>query len=475
VATLEATATAPDDPAAAPEEPAADEGSADGIVDWRDYVPSDVADHLATMDHAARDSGCGVPWHLLAAIARVESDFGRNMATSSAGALGYGQFLPSSWQAFGNSGNVYDYRDALPAIATYLCQSGLARDPRAALFAYNHADWYVDLVLELAVRYDRLAPGAPTPDVLDVGPASERGASMHYAAGRDLKQANVARTMDTTATWLAAPWRGRAPGLPISRQSLDTTTLVTLRAAFGLIGDAPTPGTSQIDGLADLADRAWAGGLLPLRGKPQAFRSPGHEVWSLDEVRQNVAHGLPVVALVSADVLPGHPLAEHIGDQPVVILGITPSGLVYSDPSFSSSLGYGLELSDADFLKAWDGATLPRQALAFSQRPKATARTAPTREVELPPVGARIVATPTALPESVPTPVEMEVTVPQDVLSAEPDAVSTARETSAAPAVGDQTSSAPPVRDDAVALLVSAAAMLAGARWLRLRRARPTG
>jgi len=104
-------------------------------IEWQAFVPSDTADHLATMDTAARESGCGVPWQLLAAIARVESDFGRNMTTSTAGAIGYGQFLPNSWQAFGSDGNAYDYRDALPAIALYLCQAGLPRDPRAALFA----------------------------------------------------------------------------------------------------------------------------------------------------------------------------------------------------------------------------------------------------------------------------------------------------------------------------------------------------
>src|SRR5205807_7192073 len=128
------------------EEPTEQEAATtdEAALDWHAFVPTDTADHLATMERAARESGCGVPWQLLAAIARVESNFGRNMATSSAGALGYGQFLPSSWQAFGGSdGNAYDYRDALPAIALYLCQAGLARDPRAALFAYNHADWYV--------------------------------------------------------------------------------------------------------------------------------------------------------------------------------------------------------------------------------------------------------------------------------------------------------------------------------------------
>jgi hypothetical protein len=95
---------------------------------------------------------CGLPWQLLAGIATVESDFGRNMATSSAGAIGYGQFLPSSWAIWGE-GDPYDYHDALPAMARYLCDFGAPEDLRAALYAYNHAEWYVDLVLEMATRY----------------------------------------------------------------------------------------------------------------------------------------------------------------------------------------------------------------------------------------------------------------------------------------------------------------------------------
>jgi cell wall-associated NlpC family hydrolase len=124
---------------------------------------------LAVMQQAA--ATCGLPWQVLAGVAKVESDFGRNMATSSAGAIGYAQFLPSSWAAYGQGGNPYDYRDAIPAMARYLCAHGGNRDLRRALFAYNHADWYVDQVLAVAVRYGHLAPGAPDAQVVDVARA----------------------------------------------------------------------------------------------------------------------------------------------------------------------------------------------------------------------------------------------------------------------------------------------------------------
>jgi len=119
------------------------------------------AHQWAVMQAAAASSPCGLsPW-VLAAIADIESGFGTNMATSSAGAIGYGQFLPSTWAMDGiGQGNPYDYRDALPAMARYLCASGAGQDLGRALFAYNHAQWYVDGVLRLAAAYAAAAQSA---------------------------------------------------------------------------------------------------------------------------------------------------------------------------------------------------------------------------------------------------------------------------------------------------------------------------
>lgn len=114
-------------------------------------------DQLALMRQVEATNG--VPWQVLAAIAKVESDFGRNMATSSAGAIGYGQFLPSTWAAYGNGGDPYDYHDALPAMGRYLKEAGAPAHLRQAIWAYNHADWYVDLVLTQARAYGYSAAG----------------------------------------------------------------------------------------------------------------------------------------------------------------------------------------------------------------------------------------------------------------------------------------------------------------------------
>ena len=126
-------------------------GSALGAMPTTAALADIPPEQLPVMQTAAVT--CGLPWSVLAAIAKVESDFGRNMATSSAGAIGYGQFLPSSWAAYGRGGDPYDFRGALPAMARYLCDHGAPKDLHAAIFAYNHANWYVDEVLTIAARY----------------------------------------------------------------------------------------------------------------------------------------------------------------------------------------------------------------------------------------------------------------------------------------------------------------------------------
>jgi hypothetical protein len=95
----------------------------------------------------------GIRWELLAAINEIETDYGRNLNVSSAGALGWMQFMPASWEAYGVDANQdgvadpYNPVDAIFAAARYLKAAGADRDIRAAVWAYNHADWYVDSVL----------------------------------------------------------------------------------------------------------------------------------------------------------------------------------------------------------------------------------------------------------------------------------------------------------------------------------------
>jgi membrane-bound lytic murein transglycosylase B len=106
---------------------------------------------------AAATTCPGMDWTLLAAVGQVESGHGRNNGPSSAGAIGPMQFMPATFAQFAVDGDhdgatdAWDYDDAIYSAAAYLCASGARGGTtdgvRAALFAYNHAQWYVDLVL----------------------------------------------------------------------------------------------------------------------------------------------------------------------------------------------------------------------------------------------------------------------------------------------------------------------------------------
>jgi hypothetical protein len=103
---------------------------------------------------------------ILAAINKVESDFGRSelpgvhSGTNSAGAAGPMQFLyPSSWDPYGVDGDgdgekdVYNPTDAIFAAANLLQSLGAPKDWYGAIFGYNHADWYVREVEQIAESY----------------------------------------------------------------------------------------------------------------------------------------------------------------------------------------------------------------------------------------------------------------------------------------------------------------------------------
>jgi len=113
----------------------------------------------------------GIPWEVLAAINRVETAFGSNLNVSSAGAVGWMQFLPSTWSVYGVDASddgrkdPYHPADAICAAARYLRAAGGQDDLRKAIFAYNHADWYVDLVLDYARQYATLYLPDPLPRV----------------------------------------------------------------------------------------------------------------------------------------------------------------------------------------------------------------------------------------------------------------------------------------------------------------------
>jgi hypothetical protein len=105
-------------------------------------------------------------WAILAGIGRVECDHGRDPApactqegaVNSAGAGGPMQFLAGTWAEYGvapagGTPDRWNPQDAIFGAANYLKASGAPGDYRKAIYAYNHAEWYVDEVESWAAKY----------------------------------------------------------------------------------------------------------------------------------------------------------------------------------------------------------------------------------------------------------------------------------------------------------------------------------
>jgi cell wall-associated NlpC family hydrolase len=107
----------------------------------------------------------GIPWEVLAAINKVETNFGQNLGPSSAGAVGWMQFMPSTWARWGldaNGDGIADPdnpTDAIFSAARYLAGCGGQFDIAAAVHCYNHSDAYVSDVLGLASQYGTYGTG----------------------------------------------------------------------------------------------------------------------------------------------------------------------------------------------------------------------------------------------------------------------------------------------------------------------------
>jgi hypothetical protein len=146
----------------------------------------DIPPAYLPLYQAGADACPGLPWSVLAAIGKVESDHGRSTApgvasgANFAGAAGPMQigiggkagnsFATYAVDADGGGADVYSPADAVFTAANYLCRNGAAqgRDVAGAVFAYNHADWYVTKVLAIASGYaatQGLPPGAPAEQV----------------------------------------------------------------------------------------------------------------------------------------------------------------------------------------------------------------------------------------------------------------------------------------------------------------------
>jgi transglycosylase-like protein with SLT domain len=111
------------------------------LPDWKIVAPAPIDDLMAFYKEA--ETTFGVPWYYLASIHLVETRMGRIRGLSSAGAQGPMQFMPATWAFYGR-GDINDDHDSILGAARYLKASGAPDNMQKALFAYNHAQAYVN-------------------------------------------------------------------------------------------------------------------------------------------------------------------------------------------------------------------------------------------------------------------------------------------------------------------------------------------
>ncbi|HTW42242.1 MAG TPA: lytic murein transglycosylase [Solirubrobacteraceae bacterium] len=145
-----------------PSLPLALQGSIGGVPSFfiEDF---DIPPFLLPIFQAA-GAAYDIPWQVLAAINEVETDYGRDLSVSSAGAEGWMQFLPSEWAQYGVDAtgdgweDPYNPADAIFAAARYLRAAGGERNIKAAVYAYNHSQAYVEAVMLRSQLLDGTPP-----------------------------------------------------------------------------------------------------------------------------------------------------------------------------------------------------------------------------------------------------------------------------------------------------------------------------
>jgi soluble lytic murein transglycosylase-like protein/cell wall-associated NlpC family hydrolase len=220
---------------------------------------------------------------VLAGINEIETAFGTNLNVSSAGAVGWMQFMPATWDGYGVDANgdgvadPFNPEDAIYAAASYLSANGMPADTYGAIFAYNHADWYVSEVLANAACHAAEvgvpalgAEAGPQLQVLKCSPAPPWRQRIPHEYMRAFEDAAARYELGKRGVWaLAAVAHLESDfGRGMSKKQLRSAGPLGLEAgewaAYGVDGDGDgrIRHGDPVDSAATLARLIWSRGSL---------------------------------------------------------------------------------------------------------------------------------------------------------------------------------------------------------------------
>jgi murein DD-endopeptidase MepM/ murein hydrolase activator NlpD len=275
----------------------------------------------------------GIPWPVLAAINKIESNFGQNMGPSSAGAIGWMQFLPSTWERWGTDAdgdgvaNPWTAADGIYSAARYLAAAGGQTDLARGIFAYNHADWYVRDVLELANSYGlggvTLPPYGLTGVEVDLRQAEAKVAKLRAALEKAAARERTLRARAKQLARRAARERLLHKRMALRRQAVqagvrwDAAATKTaglrdeLAAAEEALTQARTGSFSYSAAAGEVFGTPLSAGdyVFPVGGGPELI-STSHTHHDYPAADIAAPHGAPLYALTSGVVIRGWALPE---------------------------------------------------------------------------------------------------------------------------------------------------------------------
>jgi murein DD-endopeptidase MepM/ murein hydrolase activator NlpD len=274
----------------------------------------------------------GIPWQVLASINKIESNFGRNMGPSSAGAVGWMQFMPSTWLRWGTDADgdgladPWAPEDAVYSAARYLAAAGAREDLERGIFAYNHADWYVQDVLELAATYGS-GGSAVTFDLdqrdVQLEEASAAVARANQALLRAIRREQAARRVEGRFARKAARTLLLSDRLELERRTFSAGVRAdraaeavrsrrdALAAAKAELDAARTGAAAAVPAGANLFGPAAfaAGYAFPVGGGPASV-SVGHDHHDYPAADIAAPSGAPLYALTDGVVEAAWPLGS---------------------------------------------------------------------------------------------------------------------------------------------------------------------